>query len=54
MKVLLEQLQKVSEKVRNAELFSVRFEAWKEWVHLFYKKEDLEAASRDAAKEWVL
>ena len=54
MKVLLEQLQKASERVRNAELFSVRFEAWKEWTHLFDKKEALEAASRDAAKELVL
>ena len=54
MKVLLEQLRKASERVRNAELFSVKFEAWKEWVHLFDKKEALEAASRDAAKEWAL
>ena len=50
----MEQLQKASERVRNAELFSVRFEAWKEWIHLFDKKEALEAASRDAAKAWAL
>ena len=55
MKVLPEQLQKASEKVRNHKSFSTKFEAWKEWVLLFDKKEALEAAtSRNAAKEWAL
>ena len=54
MKVLMEQLRKASERVRNAELFSVRVKAWREWVYLFDKKEALEAASRDAAKKWAL
>ena len=54
MEVLLKQLHEASEKVRNHKSFSTKFEAWKEWVLLFDKKEALEAASRDAAKEWAL
>ena len=54
MKVLLKQLQAANKKIHSSKSFAEEFEAWKEWVLLFDKKEFLEVVGRDAAKECEL
>jgi len=50
MKVLLKQLEEANKKLDNSESFAEEFEAWKEWLKLFDKKEELEAKARGNAK----